>query len=79
MRSDTAIWRGPRGRGIESVTFILATRMLRVTFSDGGTQDVGPLPVGEGGTVAISTDAGNILELRGDGIFAPSNLIATNW
>lgn len=79
MSEQHAIWRGPEGRGIASVTFILTTRMLRMTFTDVGTQDVGPLPIGEGGAVGISRDAGNVLEIRDDGLFGPSNLIATNW
>lgn len=79
MRRSEAIWRGPPGRSITDVSFNLVTRMLRMTFSDGTTQDAGPLPVGEGGAVAISSDAGNILEIREDGVFAPSNLTTANW
>jgi len=79
MRDPGAIWRGPPGRSITDTSFNQVTRMLRMTFSDGTTQDVGPLPVGEGGAVAISSDAGNILELREDGFFVPSNLITTDW
>lgn len=73
------MWRGLRGRGIAGVTFVLATRMLRITYDDLTTEDVGPLPVGEGGSIAISADAGNTLEMRVDGIFAPSTLITTDW
>lgn len=79
MKISKPVWRGPRGQGIENITYVFSTRMLRVTYTGGGTQDVGPLPVGEGGAVTLSSDAGQLLELRDDGLYAPGNLLSTNW
>ncbi len=79
MRQPTAIWRGPAGRGIAGAVFVPATRMLRLTYDDGATEEVGPLPLGEGGGVVLSGTAGQILEWREDGLFASLNLSSSNW